>query len=376
MNTRFPPLPLRDQPAGRHGRGARMALLLGTALLLGATLALVACSKAPPAAPAAAATPVGTTTVVVGPDSPALRLHGVVGSRDELRLSFKVGGVVSRVAVEAGDSVRAGQVLAELDPPEIEAALGQARELEQKAARDLARGEALYKDEVLSLEQVQNLRTQHAVAAAQLRAAGFNREHARIVAPAAGVVLQRIVSAHELVAPGQPVLAVSSGTRGWVLRAAVSDRELLLLKPGQAAQVTIDAAPTQPVAAKVLEVSRAADPATGLFPVQFALEATPLRLASGMVAVAALPTSTGGTFARIPAGALVSAEGDAGHVFVAEGGKAHRRDVRVAFLEGSQVAVREGLKPGEQVITDGAGFLDDGEAITPATTTTTTPAGR
>jgi RND family efflux transporter MFP subunit len=344
----------------------RLALLAGTALLLGAVLSLVACSHSPAPAAAATATPVGTAEVLAGPDAPSLRIHGVLASRDELRLAFKSGGVIARIAVEAGDSVQAGQLLAELEPPEVDAQLAQAGELADKAARDLQRGEALYKDEVLSLEQLQNLRTQGALAAAALRAARFNREHARIVAPAAGVVLQRMASAHETVAAGQPVLAVSSGARGWVLRAAVSDRELLQLHPGLAAQVGVDAAPGQALAAKVIEVSRAADPATGLFPVQLGLEPTPIRLASGMVAEAQLVPGSGASLARIPAGALVSAAGSTGRVFVIEGGRAHRREVEIAFLDGASFALRSGLEPGETVITDGAGFLDEGEAVAPA----------
>jgi RND family efflux transporter MFP subunit len=367
-------LSLRIGHPEHPGRGHRMVLLAGAALLLGAALALVACSRAPAPPAAAAATPVGTALAEPGPDAPTLRVHGVIGSRDELRLAFKMGGVLARIAVEAGDTVRAGQVLAELEPPEVEAQLAQARELADKAARDLQRGEALYRDEVLSLEQLQDLRTQHELAAAALRSARFNREHARIIASADGVVLQRIASAHELVAAGQPVLAVSSGKRGWVLRAAVSDRELLLLRPGLGAEVLIDAAPGQPLAAKVVEVSRAADPATGLFPVQLALEPTALRLASGMVAEARLAPGSGATLLRIPAGALVSAAGSTGRVFVLAGGRARRREVAIAFLDGDSFALRSGLAAGETVITDGAGFLDEGEAVAPVKPAVAAPA--
>ena len=362
------PLPAATAPVS-----ATMVVLAPMALV--ALLSLAACHGAPPP-PAAPSTPIGTAVVANGPDAPTLELHGVVGSRDELRLSFKAGGVVARIAVEPGDAVKAGAVLAELEPPEVDALLAQARELEQKAARDLARGEQLRADEVISLEQLQNLRTQHELAAAQLRAASFNRGHARIVAPADGVVLQRLVSAHELVAPGQPVLVVSSGRRGWVLRVAVSDRELLALRVGLAASVHLDAAPAEPLHARVIELSRAADPATGLFPVQLALEPTKLRLASGMVASTTLEPGTGGQRVRIPAGALVSAAGSEGRVFVLESGVARARTVHIAFLDGNRIALGDGLVAGETVITDGAAFLEDGEHVAVAATPATAPAGR
>lgn len=109
------------------------------------------------------------------------------------------------------------------------------------------------------------------MAAAQLRSARFNRGHARISASTDGVVLYRLAEPHEMVSAGQPVLTVSSGTRGYVLRAAVADRELLSLRMGLAASVRLDAAPEGELAGQVTQLSRAADPATGLFQVEITL---------------------------------------------------------------------------------------------------------
>jgi RND family efflux transporter MFP subunit len=324
--------------------------------------ALVACSGSQPAG-AVRATPVAVAVASGGPDQPALQLHGVIASRDEPRLAFKVGGVIARIGVESGESVHAGQLLAEIEPTEIDAQQSQARELDAKAARDLARGEQLYADEVLSLEQLQNLRTQREIAAAQLRTARFNRQYARIVAPADGVVLGRLASAHELVSAGQPVLQVSSGERGYVLRAAVADRELLALHIGLGAQVNLDAAPEVPLAGTISEIARAADPANGLFTVEFTLAPTGLRLASGMVASARLQPAGAARLVRIPAGALVTGEGTSGNVFIFAGGQAHRRAVSIAFIDGTELALRTGVRLGEQVITDGAAYLDDGERV-------------
>lgn len=340
------------------------------ATLLPATLAallLASCSGKVASTDTRAPTPVGTAVVGVGADLPAIALHGVIASRDEAKLSFKVGGVIARIAVDAGDSVHAGQVLAEIEPAEIDAQLKSARELEAKAARDLQRGEQLYRDEVISLEQLQNLRTQHDVASAQLQGVQFNRGHARITAASDGVVLYRLADVHELVAAGQPVLTVSSGTRGYVLKSAVSDRELLALRVGLAASVVLDAAPEQPLQGQVSLLSRAADPATGLFPVEITVQPAALRIASGMVATARLQPGSGASLARIPAGALVTASGSKGSVFVLQDGHAQRRAIEIAFVDGTEIAVRAGLARGDTVITDGAPFLDDQERVAVAT---------
>ena len=339
--------------------------MISRCALLLAWLALSACGRGSttPVTAVAAATVVGAVPVSVGADLPALQLHGVIASRDEARLSFKVAGVIARISVEAGESVRAGQVLAEIEPSEIDAQLRTARELDAKATRDLERGEHLYRDEVLSLEQIQNLRMQHEMTAAQLRSAQFNRRFARITASADGVVLYRLAEAHELIAAGQTVLVVSSGTRGYVLRAAVADRELLPLRLNLAASVTLDAAPDTELGGHVTLLSRAADPATGLFPVEITLQPTPLRIASGMVASARLQPRLGASLIRIPAGALVTGEGMHGVVFVLQDGRARRRAIEIAFTDGADIAVRTGLGSGETVITDGAPFLDDNEPV-------------
>jgi len=344
----------------------RLARLLPLLPLL-PLLLLAACSGAAKTAASKAPTPVGTAPVSSGADLPALSLHGVIMSHDEARLSFKVAGVIARIGVEAGDSVHAGQVLAEIEPAEIEAQLSTASELEAKAARDLQRGEQLYHDEVISLEQLQNLRTQQQLAAAQLRSTQFNRGHARILASTDGVVLYRLADTHEQVAAGQPVLTVSSGTRGYMLRTAVSDRELLSLRLGLSAEVTLDAAPDHALRGQITQLSRAADPATGLFQVEITLLPANLRVASGMVATARLQPGSGTALARIPAGALVTAEGHSGAVFVLQNGRAHRRTIDIAFVDGTEIAVRAGLARGETVITDGAPFLDDNEQVAVAT---------
>src|SRR5215472_11555994 len=96
-------------------------------------------------------TPVRVQTATSGPAAPSISTNGIIASKDEMRLSFKVGGVIKAIHVEEGQAVRAGQKLAEIELTEINAQVVQAGALEQKAQRDLARGERLYSDGVISL---------------------------------------------------------------------------------------------------------------------------------------------------------------------------------------------------------------------------------
>ncbi|MGH7338233.1 MAG: efflux RND transporter periplasmic adaptor subunit, partial [Myxococcota bacterium] len=123
---------------------------------------------------------------------------GTLGPKEEIALSFKIGGVVSRVLVDAGAQVAKGDTLAALDLREIDAAVTRAQSAADKAERDWARANRLYDDSVVALAQLQDAETGLDVARADLETARFNRRYAVIVAPAFGVVLRRHAEPGEL----------------------------------------------------------------------------------------------------------------------------------------------------------------------------------
>ncbi|HEY8509136.1 MAG TPA: efflux RND transporter periplasmic adaptor subunit [Steroidobacteraceae bacterium] len=310
-------------------------------------------------------TPVRAVTATTGPSTPPISTTGTVATKDEMQLSFKVGGVIKRIYVEEGDEVRQGQKLAEIELTEIEAQLEQARQLAQKAQRDLQRGERLYADEVISLEQLEDLRTQAALQQAQLKSIAFNRNYAVITAPGDGVVMRKLAQERELVPAGQAVLILGARDRGYVVRAALADREIVQLKHGDDAEIRLDAYPGRPLSGTLVEISGAADPGTGLFPVEIQLNAVPVQLVSGLVAKVTLHPASGREheLTYVPISAIVEGHKDRASVFVVDGDVARRRDVRVAFIGPESVALAEGLEPGERVVTDGALYLEDAEPI-------------
>src|SRR5215213_252761 len=169
-------------------------------------LALVAAGCSKEREPVASRpTPVRVQLATTGPSAPAIATSGIVATKDEMRLSFKVGGMIKAIHVEEGDVVRKGQRLAEIELAEIDAQMEEARQLAAKAQRDAERGERLYKDDhVISLVQLEDLRTQAALRQAQLKSVQFNRGYSVITAAGDGVVLRRLAEERELVPAGQP----------------------------------------------------------------------------------------------------------------------------------------------------------------------------
>jgi multidrug efflux pump subunit AcrA (membrane-fusion protein) len=123
---------LRAAPALLARRLPAVAIALLIALTPACTLRTQEAAPLP--------TPVHVHAAALGPAARAIATNGVVEAKDEMRLSFKVGGVVRRIAVQEGEQVK--------------------------------RGERLYVDQVISLEQLQDLRTQAGVTKAQLCAPG------------------------------------------------------------------------------------------------------------------------------------------------------------------------------------------------------------
>ncbi|HEY8053722.1 MAG TPA: efflux RND transporter periplasmic adaptor subunit [Steroidobacteraceae bacterium] len=338
--------------------------LAALALSLSLGAALTACSSHAGES-AAPRTPVRVAAATSGPATPAILTNGTIANKDEIPLSFKVGGVIHAIHVEEGASVHAGEPLAEIELTEINAQLEQVRALATKAQRDLARGERLYADEVISLEQLQDLRTQAATAQAQLRGVEFNRGYAVITAPGDGVVLRKLAQEREIVPAGQTVLLVGGHDKGYVVRAALADRELVQLQIGDPCEVRLDAYPGQVLHARLSQIASAADQRTGMFPVEARLDAPPAALASGLVAKLRLYPAAGRThtLTYVPMGAVVEGSGDTASVFVVHGDRAQRRQVRVAFIDPTGVALAAGLAPGERVVTDGALYLEDNDVI-------------
>ena len=342
---------------GHFGGALIVALVFVFASLLGGCG-----SDEAPAAPKP--TPVRTQNASNGPAVPPVDTNGVVVTKREMRLSFKLGGVVRKIHVQEGSEVKAGQRLAEIELTEVDAQVEQARQLADKAARDLARGENLYADQVISLEQLQDLRTQAALAQAQYKSAQFNLGYSVITAPRDGRVLRKLVEERELVPAGAPVLVFGESDRGFVVRAALADREIVNVKLGDKGEIRMDAFPGQAMSGTVVEVASAADERTGMFNIELQFDSPPPRLVSGLVARLRLtPTTEAPPLTYVPMAALVEGDGDRASVFVVDDGKAQKRDVRVAFITADSIALESGLEPGETVITDGALFLEPGESV-------------
>jgi membrane fusion protein, multidrug efflux system len=316
-----------------------------------------------PADTTTAATPVRLAAVVDDSVGQPVTATGVVALRDEIVLSFKIGGVLADVLVREGDVVRAGQPLATLDLREIDAQVDKARSAVTKAERDLARLARLHADSVATRQQFEDATTAAEVARADLRTAAVNRQYARIVAPSSGVILRRNAEPGELVTAGAAVLTLGSRASGTIVRAALPDRDVVRVRIGDPAVVRVDARDGRELRGTVRQIAAAADPRTGTYAVEIALD-VPDGLASGMIGRVEILPGGAERLRTVPVESLLEADGDRATLFaLGPDGRAKRIPVEVAFVRGEQAAVRGGLAGVTRVVTDGAAYLNDGAAV-------------
>lgn len=293
----------------------------------------------------------------------AVETSGLLGSDNEARLSFKVGGIIKAILVKEGDPVRRGQLLATLNTTEIGAQMSQAEENFLKAQRDARRVQNLYRDSVATKEQLENSQSALVLAEKQLDIVKFNLSQSNIFATTDGVVMQKLQNAGEQVQGGTPVLHIgSTASNDWVVKCGLTDKDWARLKGGEKAEVTFDAYP-QTFEGSIKSLAQTSDPVSGLYQAEIRLHKPNARLASGLFAKAVIYPKQQTSMIVVPVDALIEGENDSAFVFVADGNRAQKKRVSVAFLEGDKAFIRTGIGAGARVIREGSAYLADGSVI-------------
>jgi multidrug efflux system membrane fusion protein len=292
-----------------------------------------------------------------------VRTSGLLSSKEQIRLSFKTGGIIEAVYAQEGETVSKGQLLAQLDLAEIKAQLSQAQSVLDKAQRDYHRIVNLYSDSAATLEQKQNVETALDVARSNLCIVDFNLAFSSIQAPTNGRILKRFSEPGELVSPGTPIFYFASDEGDWIVRASVIDRDVVKLAIGDSATVRFDAFPDRQFAAVLSEIASAADPLTGTFEVELTLAPDSARFASGLVADVFIYPSDKSLYYVLPVEALVEADGDTGYVYSIWGDSLKRVAVGISRFFESLIATDTNLKNVNRVVTEGSQYAKEGDRV-------------
>jgi membrane fusion protein, multidrug efflux system len=304
--------------------------------------------------------------VQVAPETISIPVHstGILVSSEEMKLSFKTGGIIADIHVREGEKVKKGDLLASLNLSEINAQVNLARNGFDKATRDYNRVKNLYADSVTTLEQLQNVTTALDVAKSNLDVARFNLTHSIITAPEDGVILRQFVKTNELVASGYPVFLFGCSGKNWKVKTGLSDRDIVRINPGDSAIITLDAWTGIKFSASVDQVGEMSNPMTGTYEIEMVLDKNNYRLATGFIAGVSIFPSRKETFIMIPVGAIVDANGNTGYAYaVTDSMTVQKIKVEIVTIYGTKAAIRGNLNAIKQIVSEGAAYLRDGESV-------------
>jgi multidrug efflux system membrane fusion protein len=307
------------------------------------------------------------TPVQVGEYSLPIASSGLIATENESRLSFKIAGIVSKIYVKEGQSVTKGQLLASLDLTEINAQVSQAKNNVDKTKRDLERGQRLLKDSAATIEQLQNLQTAFQVADEAYRIASFNQQYATIRANQSGKVIRKLINEGELVSPGAPALIINAAAQNnWLVKIGLPDVDWVRVKLGDRVKVTTDAYPNTTFEGVVSTINEGADAISGLYQAEVKVNPGNKKLASGLFAKVQIIPAEKTKLWIVPIEALVEGAGKQAYVFVANTDQKTVRkvSVNIAYLEGTQAYLLNGVEEVREVITAGSAFLTENSTIT------------
>lgn len=335
--------------------GAAVRGLLG---LLGATAASVVIAAEPPASVPVRADAGGATYVA----------EGVVEAVRQTVVSAQVPGVISQLGVKAGDTVRNGQLLLQIDARAAsQASVASSAQAEaartafEVASKDYARQKQLFEKEYISAAAMERAEAQFRAARAQADAAGAQAQAARaqtgfftLSAPYAGIVADVAVTLGDMAMPGRALLTVYDPA---VLRvsAIVPQSQAERVVPGGKARIELPGLPEaqrwiDPVKQQWLPT---ADAATHTQPLRLELPAGMRGVLPGTFARVHLPVAASAAQRLFVPAKAVFRRAELAAVYVIDGnGRAHLRQVRPGPVVGDEVEILSGLSAGERVATE------------------------
>ena len=372
-------LALPGDPAP-SGRGRKIVVIAVIVLLLAlVTWAMFGRKKADPAAGQKTEQMPTVTVVVPGRKTVdrTLTATGTLAARREMPVGVAgEGGMITRVLVEPGQWVNAGQVLATVDrsvqtqtAASLAAQVTVARSDQTIAQAELDRAQQLVDRGFISKADLQRKAATRDAAAArvQVAAASLREANARngrldIRAPAAGLVLTRQAEPGQIVSSGTGVLFRMAQGGQIEMRAQLAEADLASLHAGARAQVT-PVGSDRSFAGEVWQVSPIIDATTRQGIARVALRYDPALRPGGFASA----TIVGGAAVAplLPDAALQSDDKGSFVYVVGKDDKVERRNIKIGQVSDAGVTVLSGLDGTERVVRSAGGFLAPGQKVKP-----------
>ncbi len=311
-------------------------------------------------------TPVEVVGVVRGELAPTYDATASLEAVREATLLAEMAGEVVAIAVEEGDRVVAGQILARVENTRQSLELRQVESVANRISHDERRNQTLIARRMISREAYDKTRYEGQTQAAVVDLKRLDLDKTAIRAPYAGVITRRFIKDGQWLEREEKAFAIADFSK-LQARIDVPERSSGMIHPGAPVRFAADAIPGRVFDAVIERMAPVVDTASGTLGAVVAIDNRDYALRPGLF------VRLGVTYERIPdallapRGALIETDGKR-HVFVVADGKATRREVAVGLAANDRVQILEGLAEGDQVVVVGQNALVDGapvQALTP-----------
>jgi RND family efflux transporter MFP subunit len=304
---------------------------------------------------------------------------GTLEAGQRVIITPDIGGKIARIYVNEGDRVSKGQVLAEMDVEAISLQLKQAEAAQavaqaqlNDAKTNLERMDRLIKEKAVSEQQYEQVKLGFEAASARLEQAKAAVNLARhsldvsiMKAPFSGIIASKNAEVGDVINPMMGSFSATSGVLTLAdfsrikVQVDISSSDIPRVSKGQTAILRVPGLPGREFPGTVKIVNLAADPQTKKFGIEIAVDNPDSLLRPGTFGEIVLEVSTRENALVVPQKAIL----DNNYVFIAQGGKAMRKDVTLGLQNTTLVEVLSGLAEGEPVIVEGNFGLEDGAPI-------------
>lgn len=288
---------------------------------------------------------------------------GTIEETSGVMLSFEVGGNIRRTYADIGQKVKAGELLASIDPSELRNAYNATR-MAMSQAEDAHRryGELHMKGSLPDIQWVE-VESKYKQAVSAEAIARKKLDDCNLRSPFSGVISEKTADAGMNVLPGQPVFKLLDVQRVKI-RVAVPEKEIPHIKKGDPIRLAVNALGGRTYQCEVSEIGVMADPISHTYDVKGEMANNDDSLMPGMVCKVSLKTREEKEgFIVVPVHA-VQIKADGGRfVWLVENGLAKMRAVRTGKLHENGVAIVDGLRTGDRVIVDGCQKVSEGTKV-------------
>ena len=284
---------------------------------------------------------------------------GTINAFNDVIIVSETQGRVVNVNVEVGDHVKAGAVLVEIDNELKDAAFKAAQVSFEKARKDLARYEALFKEHSIPDSQIEQARWTYQTAEAQFVVARRQLSDTKITTPIAGVVTARFVNLGMMVMGPPQATQIANVVDLSRLKAKVNvaEHDVFALHAGDQVDISTDVFPGVTFAGTIFSVSSKGDDAH-TYPVEVVVKDPHQQLKAGMFAHATFKPKPSGPVLVVPRQAIVGSMQNP-KLFIVRNNVAAMISVVAAKEAGTLVAIASGLTEGDSVVVDGQNNLSD-----------------